>query len=76
MPYFSYTLLLLLSSGKSENPIRHLLPNAPSPRGNTARLLYSAEFFSEEKYLKYPLNGRLNLNKLIPSVLQNIFHRT
>jgi hypothetical protein len=70
MPSISYTLLLLLSSGKSENPIRPPLP-PPPPRGNTARLLYSAEIFPWEK-LQYPLNRRLNTNPLILSVLQNI----
>ena len=36
MPSISYTLLLLLSSGKSENPIHHPLPT-PLPNGRLNR---------------------------------------
>ena len=40
MPSISYRLLLLPSSGKTENPNRYPLPPTPPlPRGNTARLL-------------------------------------
>jgi hypothetical protein len=54
MPSISYTLLLLLSSGKSENPIRHPLPTARPPKKKYSwTAILRRIFFSGGKNLQF-----------------------